>query len=156
MIARALAAALLTASAVASTAAGPLAVTSQILVERHRSTADGTVRIELVEAKRAAPGDRLTVTLAYRNVGRQPIANVVLANPVPRQLAYRGPAPGSPAPELSVDGQHFASLDGLRVGLPGGGTRAAGSDDIVAVRWRLPAPVAPGTGGALAFRAVLK
>lgn len=131
--------------------ASPLQVTSRILVERRVAAADGTTRIVTADGKRARPGDRLIVSLTYRNTGRAPIADLVLADPVPAQLAYRGPADGSPAPELSVDGARFAALPALAVG-----TRSAAPDDIVAVRWRLAQPLAPGAGGTLAFRAVLK
>lgn len=156
MIACALPLALLAAPAGAQPPTGPLTVTSRMLVEHRRAAADGTVRVDTVDATRAVPGDRLIVTLAYRNTGRDPIANVVLANPVARQLAYRGPAPGSPAPELSIDGRHFAPLATLQAAAADGGHRPAGVDDVVAVRWRLPAPVAPGAGGTLGFVAVLK
>lgn len=136
--------------------AGPLSVTSRLLVERRIAAADGTIRIVQSPTGRHAPGDRLTVELAYRNTGLRAIADVVLADPVPAALAYRAPAEGSPSPELSVDGVRFAGLADLTVALPGGGTRPASVDDVVAVRWRLPAPVAPGTGGTLSFRAVLR
>ena len=139
-----------------ASATGPLQVTSHILAERHVGAADGTVRTVTTAAGRHAPGDRLVVELAYRNTGQRPIADLVLADPVPAALAYRGPAEGSPPPELSVDGTRFAPLSALVVALPGGGTRAAGVDDVVAVRWRLPGALAAGAGGALSFRAVLR
>jgi len=156
MLARVLLALCLAASAFPATAAGPLEVTSRILVERRVAAADGTTQMKTLPATRAVPGDRLTFTLAYRNTGGRPIADLVLANPVPSHIAYRAPAEGSPAPDVSVDGQHFAALSALRVALPGGGTRAASPDDVTAVRWRLTSPVAAGATGTLAFRAVLK
>ena len=156
MIARLVSALLLAASAWPAMAAGPLEVTSRILVERRITAPDGTTQVRVVPAGRATPGDGLTFTLAYRNTGAAPIANLVLANPVPKHIAYRAPAQGSPAPEVSVDGKQFGTLAGLRVALPAGGTRAADADDVVAVRWRLTTPVAAGAGGMLAFRGVLK
>lgn len=151
-----LAVCLAAASALPAMAASPLDVTSRIMVERRVAARDGTTQIRTVPATRAAPGDRLIVVLAYRNTGTQPIADLVLADPVPRQIAYRAPADGSLVPDVSIDGQHYAALSALRVPLPAGGTRAASPDDVTAVRWRLPAPVAAGAGGTLAFRAVLK
>lgn len=136
--------------------AGPLQVTSRILVERRVAAADGTTRIVTSPTGRHAPGDRLVVEFAYRNTGQRPIADLIVADPVPAALAYRAPADGTPPPELSVDGVHFAPLTGLVVALPGGRQRAAGADDIVAVRWRLAAPLAAGAGGTLSFRAVLR
>lgn len=150
------AAAALVALATPALAAGPLAMTSRILVEKRVAAADGSVHTTMVPAVRAVPGDRITVSLSYRNTGPAPIADLVLANPVPRSVAYRGPAAGSPAPEVSVDGRTFGALADLRVAVPGGAPRAAVADDVTHVRWRLPAPVAAGRGGELAFQAVLK
>ena len=132
-------------------ATGPLQVTSRVLVEQRIAAADGTTRVRLVPATRAAPGDRLTVSVAYRNTGRAPIADLALVNPVPAGLAYRGAAPGSPAPDLSVDGVRFAPLAALVVA-----GRPATIADITHVRWRLASPIAPGSGGQFAFQAVLK
>ena len=149
-------AAAIAAAAPAPASTSPLQVASSVAVERPVAAADGTSRLVATPGRRARPGDRLVVTLAYRNAGSRPIADLVLADPVPPALAYRGTAAGSPEPDLSVDGQRFATLADLRVALPTGGSRAAGLDDVVAVRWRLPAALPPGGGGTLAFRAVLK
>ena len=152
----------LIAIAIASTlaapavAAGPLVVTSKVLVETRTAGTDGTTRVTLTKPARVVPGDRVVFVLDYRNTGRQPIADLVLANPLPPAITYRAPRPGSPAPELSVDGRTFGPLAGLTVPTPGGGTRPARTDDVVAVRWRLSNPLAAGGQGELAFQAALK
>lgn len=143
-------------SAAAVAAPSPLELVSRVTKDRRVAAADGTVRIVEVPATGAAPGDRLTVTLAYRNTGSAPLSGLQLANPVPRGLAYRGAAAGAPEPEVSVDDQRFAPLARLSIPSIGGGTRAATPDDVTQVRWRLDRPVAPGTGGSLGFRAVVK
>lgn len=137
-------------------AATPLRVTTTTAVERAVAARDGTPRVVVAAGARARPGDRLVVTLAYRNAGGAPIADLVLADPVPRELLYRGPAAGMPEPEVSVDGQRFAALAALVVPMAGGGTRPAAADDVVAVRWRRVGALDPGAAGSLAFRAVLK
>lgn len=131
-------------------AAGPLVVTSQVMVEAKQRAADGTTRIALVPARRVVPGDRVVFTLAYRNTGTQPLADLVFDNPLPSGVAYRAPVANSPAPELSVDGRRYGTLAQLSAG------RAIGPDDVTHVRWRLPRPLAPGASGAVAFQAVLK
>lgn len=136
--------------------AGPLTMTTRMMVETRVGAADGTNRMAMIPATRAVPGDRITVVLAYRNTGTAPVGNLVLANPVPRNIAFRGAAAGSAAPDVSVDGKSYGSLDGLRVTTPDGATRPATADDVTHVRWRLSSPVAAGQGGELAFRAVLK
>jgi uncharacterized repeat protein (TIGR01451 family) len=150
-----LGAAIAAPAAVSAAPAGPLQVTSKVLVESKQRAADGTTRVALVAAKRAVPGDRVVFVLAYRNTGTQPLSNIVFDNPVPHGVAYRAPLPGTPAPELSVDGRTFASLDRLSVATRGG-ARAAAADDVTHVRWRLVRPLAPGAEGEFAFQAALK
>lgn len=137
-------------------AAGPLDISTRMLVERRVAAPDGTTKVQLTAPTKVVPGDRITVVLTYRNTGVQPIANLVLANPVPRGVVYRMPAAGSPLPELSVDGHNYGSLAGLRVTTPSGATRAATPDDVTQIRWRLSSPLAAGARGELAFQAVLK
>lgn len=137
-------------------AAGPLQVESRVLTEQKTRAADGTVRVALAAPRRVVPGDRVTFVLAYRNTGTQPIADVVLDNPVPVGIAYRGPAATSAAPELSVDGKTYGSLASLRVVTANGTTRTATPDDVTHVRWRLTRPITAGAQGQFAFDAVLK
>lgn len=137
-------------------ATGPLTMTSRVMVEQRSTAADGSTRTALVPAKRAVPGQRILVVLAYRNTGTQALGDVVLANPVPAHVAYRDGGTGSAAPEVSVDGRTFGPLATLRVGLPGGATRAATPDDVTHVRWRLSSPLGPGQAGERTFQAVLK
>lgn len=137
-------------------AGGPLTMTTRMLVEKRVTAADGATRTTMIPATRAVPGDRITVVLDYRNTGTAPIGNLVLANPIPRNVAYRSAAAGSATPEVSVDGKTYGSLDGLRVTMPDGATRPAVADDVTHVRWRLSSPVTAGQRGELAFQAVLK
>lgn len=146
----------LTMTAIAAHAGnGPLEVTSTAQVEVKQRQADGTTRVALTPAKRVVPGDRVVLTLAYRNTGAKPIDNVVFANPIPAGLAYRAPADGSVAPEVSVDGKTYAPLATLTV-RDANGTRAARSDDVTHIRWRLSRPLPPGAQGKFAYAAVLK
>lgn len=141
---------------IALAAAGPLQVTSSIMVEGRSTAADGTTRVTLVKPTKVTPGDRVIFVLAYRNTGPQALSNVVLANPLPRQIAYRAATPGTQAPEVSVDGTTYGPLDSLRVRNLDGSARAATPADVTSVRWRLASPLAAGSQGQFAFQAVLK
>jgi len=141
---------LVAAAAAPVSAAEPLRLETRILAEKRVAAADGTTRVALSPATRAGPGDPVVVEVRYRNVGRQSLGGVVIANPVPRDLAYRAPRTG-PAPELSVDGRTFGPIASLRVG-----TRAATLADVTHVRWRLSDPVTAGGGGEFAFQAVVR
>ena len=149
-------AALLLVGVAAPALAGPLTLASDVRVEKRVAAADGTTRTELTKVNSVVPGDRVVFVLSYRNTGSTPIANVVLANPVPKGMLYRSAATGSATPELSVDGKTYGTLAALRVPAIGGGTRAAGPDDVTTVRWRLSSPIPAGSEGKLAFQAVIK
>lgn len=140
----------------AHAAQGPLVVESRILTEKKAAAADGTTRVALVSAEKVVPGDKVVFVLSYRNTGSQPLANIVFDNPVPAQIAYRGPASATQAPEVSVGGKAFGPLGTLRVATADGGERAATADDVTHVRWRLAAPLPAGAQGQFAFQAVLK
>lgn len=146
----------ITAIAAPAIAAGPLQVASKVFVEARSLAADGSVRTALVPARKAVPGDHVVFVLAYKNTGAQPLGNLVFDNPLPREIAYRAPAQGSAAPELSVDGKTYGALASLRVPVAGGGSRAATSDDVTHVRWKLAGSLGPGAQGQFAFQAVLK
>ncbi|USU11075.1 hypothetical protein NF701_10925 [Sphingomonadaceae bacterium OTU29THOMA1] len=148
-------AALVVAAAAPAFAAGPLTMTTRMMVEKRVAAADGSTTTSLVPAVSVAPGDRITVVLAYRNTGTAALGDLVLANPVPKNVAYRGAATTA-APEVSVDGKTFGTLAALRVTTPAGTMRPATADDVTHVRWRLSSPVSAGQGGELAFKAVLK
>ena len=136
--------------------AAPVEVTARAMTEQRQAASDGTTRIALVPVGRITPGDRVVYQLAYRNAGALPARDVVIANPVPRDLVYAGPADGSAAPEVSVDGITFGLLSQLRTRGADGASRPAALADVRVVRWRIGNPVAPGGHGQLAFRAILK
>jgi uncharacterized repeat protein (TIGR01451 family) len=144
------------ARAPAASAASPLVLETQVLAEARRPAGDGTTRIVLVAPTRVVPGDRVVVQVTYRNTGAQPLGGLVIADPLPRGLAYRAPAAASAAPELSVDGARYGPLESLRVALPTGGTRSARGSDVSHVRWRVPGTLPAGAGGRFAFQAVVK
>ncbi len=142
--------------AAAAAAASPLALTTTMLAETRVAASDGSVTMKLAAPNNVGPGDRVVVQLAYRNRGTAPISGLVLANPVPTGLAYRGPRGAGATPEVSVDGRNFGPLASLRVAAATGGLRPATADDVTHVRWRLDSPVTAGTGGELAFQAIVR
>ncbi|MDB5715761.1 MAG: hypothetical protein JWO15_3158 [Sphingomonadales bacterium] len=138
-----------------ASAAG-LRVTNTILVQQRVAVADGTTRVTLVPANHVVPGDRVVFRIAYHNEVGQPINGVVLNTPVPANLAYRGPAEGSPVPEVSVDGKSFGPLATLKVIGAQGHWRAAQAQDVTHVRWVRSGAVPVNGAGQYAFEAVLK
>lgn len=141
--------------------AASLAVTSAVLVEKRVVLPDGNVRTDLVPAIAALPGDRIAVIVRYGNNGPVPLADLVIANPVPPGLVFRSAAnaignTAAAMPELSVDGRGFGPLASLRVTLPDGSRRPARAEDVRVVRWRLSAPLPPRATGQLSFTAAIR
>ncbi len=142
------------AHALPAMAAG-VVLTNSVLVQEKTLAKDGTTRIVLSPLKRAVPGDRIVYRIAYRNEVGQPVSGMVVSNPVPAGLTYRGPADGSAAPEVSADGRSFAPLSALTVADASGRQRPAQAQDIRMVRWQA-ATIPVGGSGRYAFEATLK
>jgi uncharacterized repeat protein (TIGR01451 family) len=132
-------------------ATGGITLNNSVLVQQKSAAADGTTRVVLVPAKRAVPGDHVVFRITYKNDVGQPVTGMVVSNPVPADLTYRGPAEGSPAPEVSTDGVHFAALSALTVaGHP------ARAEQVRAVRWLVNGTVRPGATGRYSFEATIR
>jgi uncharacterized repeat protein (TIGR01451 family) len=140
----------------AALAAGPEAVqlTSKISVEHVRKGADGQPHKVIEEAKRVVPGESLVFEFSYRNAGAKPATGFVITDPLPGNVAFAG---GETAGAVySVDhGKSWGALASLRVPTANGGSRAATSADVNAIRWAFPA-IAPGGTGKVSFRGLVK
>lgn len=143
------------AAAAIAASPGAIEIKATVLAEQRVAARDGSTQVVLVPASRITPGDHVVYRLAYRNTGSAAASGVVIADPLPEHVQYVGPAPGSPTAELSVDGKTFGPLATLTMPTAAG-TRPARAADVRAVRWRVAQPVAPGAGGDVSFRAVLK
>ncbi len=119
----------------------------------------GNVSKKLEPLDRAAPGQEVVYILSYHNAGKQPATNVVLNNPVAKEMAYvAGSAQGSGArAEVSVDGgKKFGALESLRIRKADGSYRPATGSDVTHVRWTVTEAVKPGAQGSVTYRAVLR
>jgi uncharacterized repeat protein (TIGR01451 family) len=132
-------------------AKGGVQLSNTVLVQQKSAAADGTTRVSLVPAKRVVPGDRVVFRMAYKNEAGGPVTGMVVSNPVPANLSYRGPAEGSPAPEVSTDGIHFAPLSSLTLA-----GRPVQPDQVRAVRWLVKGAVPAGASGQYSFEATIK
>ncbi|MBB4858900.1 hypothetical protein HNO88_002226 [Novosphingobium chloroacetimidivorans] len=126
-------------------------LTNSVLVQHKSAAADGTTRITLVPANHVVPGDRVVFRTVYKNHLAQPVSGMVVSNPVPANISYHGPAEGSPAPEVSIDGAHFAPLAALTVA-----GRPARADQVRAVRWLVHGQVPAGAAARYSYEASVK
>lgn len=116
--------------------------------------AKGRQTVTLTEPTAVAPGDVVVIRIAYENTGAEPVADVVISNPVPEHLRFMGVREG--AGMVSVDGgATFGALVDLKIREADQTNRPATAADVTHVRWRFQQPLAPGATGAVAFAARL-
>ena len=96
----------------------------------------GLAVVKQIDVPEAAPGDVLTVTIRYRNIGNVPIGSISIVDSLLPRLEY---VPGSAqGPSRTV----FTAEPNL-----------AGSAEL---RWDLPEPLPPGAEGAVLFKALVR
>ena len=151
----ALSAAVFSAGVSASALTATQTVEKEITVQQ----ADGTTVTKLVGADEVTPGEKVVYTVVYTNDSADAATDIVLAMPVPADVRFlEGSAdrPGAVV-KYSVDGgSSFVARDALVLPAVGGGTRAASSDDITHIQWRIAGPVPVGTSDKIAFKARLR
>ena len=136
-----------------------LELTTQVMQEVETRGQDGKPRKQMVPAAKVVPGTELTYVITYRNKGAQPAEKVVINNPVPPELSYRGNSAAGQGTQfrVSVDGgKSFGVLPSLRVTGADGKPRPAQPADVTHLRWTLARSVAPGAEGTVRYRAVIK
>ena len=137
----------------ASAAAGAVVLKGDVKIET--TVVDkGVEKTVLVTPKIVVPGNHLLFSTSYRNESAAPVQNFVVTNPVPAGIAVA--APDAASLTVSVDGgKTWGKLAALVVKDTKGAARPAQAGDVTHVRWTL-ATIAPGTGGAVAYHAIVK
>lgn len=132
----------------------PVALDAAVFVERVQTDANGHERRTLSEARDLGSGDRLLFLLRYRNGGSSPLQGFTVTNAIPASVRLDL---NDPSMQVSVDGGHsWERLDALTLRTPLGGTRRATADDVTHVRWKVTNVVAPGEGGRIAYRGIVR
>ena len=139
--------------------ASALSATQKVEKEITEQQADGTVVSKLVSAAEVTPGEKVVYTVAYTNDSTEPATDLVLAMPVPSDVRFlEGSADRTGAVvRYSADGGvSFVERNALVLPAVGGGTRAANSDDITHIQWRIAGPVPVGSSDEILFKARLR
>lgn len=120
---------------------------------------NGKTAKQTVPVAKIVPGDEVIYVISWKNNGAKPAGDVVVNNPVPKQVSFvagSSKAPGA-KDEVSVDGgKTWGQLEALTVKADDGKMRPATSADVTVVQWKILAPVAPGASGSVGYRAVVK
>lgn len=139
--------------------ASALTATQKVEKEITIQQADGTNVTKRVSAAEVTPGEKIVYTVAYTNDSAEAATDIVLAMPVPADVRFlEGSADRSGADvRYSADGgASFVERDALALPAVGGGTRAANSDDITHIQWRIAGPIPVGTSDEIVFKARLR
>jgi len=142
-------------------AATPFALTAKQTVEKEvtRTLANGQTVTEQVEATLVTPGEKVIYTFDIFNDETQSVTDLVLAMPVPKEIRFiEGSADRSGASVLySADGgKSYAARDALTMPSVNGTTRAATSDDITHVQWKIAGPIEAGANDKVIFKGRLR
>ena len=151
----ALSAAILASGVSASALTATQKVEKEITIQK----ADGTNATQLVSAAEVTPGEKIVYTVAYTNDSAEAATDIVLAMPVPSDVRFlEGTAdrPGAIVRYSADGGTSFVEREALVLPAVGGGTRAAASDDITHIQWRIAGPVPVGASDEITFKARLK
>lgn len=133
--------------------ASPIELVGDVKLVR-TSVENGQSKQTLVDPKVVVPGDRLIFSTRYRNVGRLPVNNFVVTNPLPGAVML---APeGAASQVVSVDGgKTWGALAALQVDDGKGARRPAVAADVTHLRWTLPL-LQPGAAGVLTYHAIVR
>jgi uncharacterized repeat protein (TIGR01451 family) len=139
----------------AVSAADSVSLSSQVLVEKVKTGADGKPVTVREEPAVVTPGDKLVFLLRYKNGGAAPATGFTLTNPIPSAVAYAGSADSGAS--VSVDGgKSWGALASLKVAQADGTFRPATAADVTHIRWSFAQAIAPGATGELSFRGTVK
>jgi uncharacterized repeat protein (TIGR01451 family) len=127
-------------------------------VEQEYLNDQGQKATRLVPAEKVVPGNEVLWTITARNVCDKPVADVVIANPVPEHMTFvAGSAVGVGTDiQYSLDGKAFAPPASLTVREADGKSRTARPNEYRAVRWTYKAAFAAGTTAFVRYRALVK
>jgi uncharacterized repeat protein (TIGR01451 family) len=119
---------------------------------------NGEQKTQLVDAKTVIPGDEVVYTVTFQNISDAAAQNVVITNPIARDLVYVDGSAFGPGSDIvfSVDGGVvFAAAGELSI-TEDGVTRTAEPGDFTHIRWRMKDEIPAGAQGIARFRAKLQ
>ncbi|MEO0998511.1 MAG: hypothetical protein AAFX58_13420 [Pseudomonadota bacterium] len=148
---------IVTANGVLAGEAGKLEVRTVVQMERTVTNTAGETTTELVPVESVVPGEEVVYTVTYTNVSDGVTDNIVITNPIPRELTYVQGSAFGPGTEIafSVDGgKTYASPEQLVI-VDGALERPALPGDFTNIRWVVQNSLDAGSRGFARFRARL-
>ncbi|MBI2429814.1 MAG: DUF11 domain-containing protein [Ignavibacteriales bacterium] len=87
------------------------------------------------------PGDTVTYTIQYHNIGNAFAQDVVISNPIPEGMIYVGGSAAGDNAEITLDRKEVA---------------APQQGDVAAVRWTIKKRILPGEEGSVTMKAIVR
>jgi uncharacterized repeat protein (TIGR01451 family) len=130
---------------------------AQTEVEVTNDKGEKTFKRTLVE--KAVPGTEVIYTTTFENIVKQPVGNIVINNPVPKNTEYKaGSAFGKDCDiQFSADdGKTYGHAEDLKIKGADGKERSALPTEYTHIRWNYKSTLAAGKTGEVGFRVVVK
>lgn len=129
---------------------------NEAFFEKEKVAKNGTKKLELVPVKTAVPGEEVLFVITYKNLGNEAASDIVVTNPVPKNMTFKSAEQDKIVTLVSVDGgTNYDELSKLKIKDRGNLVREALAKDVTHVRWRIPGQLAPKAEGKVKFKAVL-
>lgn len=138
---------------------GKVTLTSKSLKESIVIDKNGNKIIKLIDTKKVLPGDTVFYENSVDNGKAEPVKNMVLNNPIPKEMAYLTDSAKCEKPctiLYSVDnGKVFDKPENLKIKTEKG-VHIARADEYTNVRWILNQPLAPNQKVSVSYKAKLR
>ncbi|MEQ1813845.1 MAG: hypothetical protein ABL860_05265 [Candidatus Nitrotoga sp.] len=124
-------------------------------IEVKTTDAKGKVAIKRMPADKAIPGTEVIYTTTFKNIGDQPVGNIVINNPLPRHTTLVADSIFGTNTDITyaVDGKNFAPPNKLTVKDQNGKDITATTKDYTHIRWSFKGDLEAGKSGQVGFRA---
>ena len=146
-------------SLVSSYALADIEIKTTSEVEITEVNAKGEKTVKRVPTKSVAPGSIVIYTIKAKNSGKEQATNVVVTNPIPKQMQYIDRSAFGAGTDIifSVDGgKKYAKPNKLTVKDAAGKPRRATTDDYTHIRWTFQFKLKPNQVAPVWFKAKVK
>jgi uncharacterized repeat protein (TIGR01451 family) len=138
---------------------GPIKFSNKVFKQVIKTNDKGEKAFSYVEPTIAVPGDVMLYTITFENIGKQPVSNIVVNDPIPNNSKYRTNSATGKNTEItfSIDGgNNFGNPEDLVVKDKAGKSWVAKPEEYTHIRWVYGETLAPGKKGEVSFKTSIK
>jgi uncharacterized repeat protein (TIGR01451 family) len=138
---------------------GPVKFSNKAFKQVIKTNSKGEKEFSYVEPTIVVPGDVILYSITFENIGKEPVSNIVVNDPVPNNSKYRmNSATGKNTKiTFSIDGgKNFGDPKDLVVKDKAGKSWVAKPEQYTHIRWVYGKSLAPGEKGEVSFKTAIK